>query len=342
MSNTLRRSIIAATCALSLSTLGHAQSSPIPYSSSSTIQGEPLDSERARSLAEFLKRPFKNQTHAALGQNFCRPVVTQPTPSADQVKLALALVEAEITPVLSFETHPSNEQERSATVRYSIDFGLDTVTLRSSNARYQSQAAGLQVAYPHDVTRPVWFEGKGDTSILFLVPPVRDCNVQFVVACPRAYSNSRTLEQSKLSLAGVNYLTAVKADGLFKAPAEQEGKVLAAALASSRVTLPSTWSSENLSADSPSASFKIKKPVDTLDSKETFTAISLPTVDSVEARLEFGSASTVKRVVRSRATAELSSFTLESSQPVRIERSDIPLSAGSCIVISRRRETHYG
>ena len=341
MGNSFFGWLLAGGVFFSITSLAHAQSAATPYSSSSTIQAEALDSDRAKSLAEFLKRPFKNQTKAALGSSFCRPIVTQPTPSPDQIKLALALVETEITPVLSFETRPASEQEKPATVRYSIDFGIDTVTLRSSNARYQSQAAGLRVAYPHDVTRPVWFEGKGDTSILFLVPPVRDCNVQFVVACPRVYSNSRSLEGSKLSLSGVSYLTAVKADGLFKAPEGEEGKVFAAALASSRVKLPSSWSSENVSADSPSTSFKIRKPVDTLDSNETPASVSLPTVDSIEARLEFGNVSTVKRVVRSRAAAELTPFNLESSQPVRIERSDVPLSAGSCIVISRRRETHY-
>lgn len=323
-----------------VSSLCFADPSPSPYSTSPSIVAEPLDVTLASTLVEFLKRPIKSQTQTALGASFCRSVVTQPTPQAHDVKVALALVESEVVPTLSF-TKPAEGDKTPVTINYSVEFGLDAVKLRSSSPRYPSQAAGLQVAYPHDTTRSVWFEGKDEASILFLIPPVRDCNIQFVVACPRTYSISRSLDESELSLAGVRYLVSAKADGLFKAPEGVVGKIFAAGLASSRIKLPSTWSAENVSTETPSTSFKIQMPLDVLSSEDSFTPASLPMVDAIEARLEFGSTSTVKRVIRSRATIELSNFMLERTQPIRIERSEATLNQGSCIVISRRKESHY-
>jgi hypothetical protein len=311
-----------------------------PFTQSSTILAEPLDPVRATTLENFVKLPPKQQIRSALTAGFCKPLSVLPTPSPDQVKLALALVESDLIPIFSFE-RPSQDGSNSDNIIYSIEFGLDDITLRSSNPRYQSQAAGIRVAYPRDTTSPIWFEAKGAGSILFLVPPVKDCSVQFVVACPRTYSNARALEESKLSLAGVKYLVGSKADGLFKAPSGQEGKVVASTLATSRVTLPSSWLSENVSADSPNASVKIQRPLDTLTSEGAFSAVAPPFSDAVEAHLEFGTTSSLQRTVRSRTTIEVSPLTVETPHSVRVERSEIPLNPGSCIVISRRKEIHY-
>lgn len=320
----------------------HAQTEQAakPFTQSSTILVEPLDPVRAKTLESFVKLPPKQQNRSALTNGFCKPLIVVPTPSPDQVKLALALVESEIVPIFSFE-RPSQDPSRPDNLLYSVEFGLDDVTLRSSNPRYQSQAAGIRVSYPRDTTSPVWFEAKGSGSILFLVPPVKDCSVQFLVACPRTYSNSRTLDESKLSLTGVKYLVGSKADGLFKAPTGQDGKVVASTLATSRVTLPPSWFSENISADSPNASVKIQRPLETLNSEGTFNPVAPPFSDAVEAHLEFGTSSSVQRTVRSRSTIEVSPLTLETPHPVRVERSEVPLSPGSCIVISRRKEIHY-
>jgi hypothetical protein len=317
-----------------------AEEQSTAYSLSSQIEGESLDPERSKTLSDFLRLPVKKQNRSAFGTSFCKSIITQPSPSPTQVKLALALVEADITPILQFES-PTVGDAKNPVIHYSIDFGLDAVTLRSSNPRYPSQANGLRIAYPRDTTQPIWFEAKDGASIVFLVPPVRDCNVQFVIACPRTYSNARVLEESKLTVSGVKYLVASKADGLFKAPTDAEGKLVAHACASSRIKLPSPSSSQNVSTDTPSASFKIQKPLDTLDLSIPYTPVSLPFIDAIEARLEFGTKDSLMRVVRSRATVEFTEIKLESPQPIRIERSDIPLSAGSCIVISERKESHY-
>jgi hypothetical protein len=243
-----------------------------------------------------------------------------------------------MVPVLSFVKEGTEE---ATAVNYSIEFDPDHVILRSTNPRYQSQADGLRISYPHDTSTHVWFEAKGGGSILFIVPPVRDCSVQFVVACPRTYSNTRTLDDSKLTLTGVRYLFSSKADGLFQARGGEEAKLVASTLATNRIQLPSSWSSENVSKDTPSASVKIQKPLDPLASSGKISSVSVPFSDAVEAHLEFGTTSSVQRVVRSRSTVEVSPFTLEVPQPVRIERSEVPLNPGSCIVISRRKETHY-
>lgn len=323
-----------------LARTGSAQEASTPYVSSPLIEAQALSADLARPLSEFLSRPLKNQDRKALGSGFCKPLVTQPSPSTEPIKLALALVESDVVPILAF-SKPGSSEPAQPEVNYSVEFGLDFVTIRSSKPRYQSQAGGLRIAYPRDTTLPTWFEGKGDASILFLVPPVRDCNVQFVVACPRSYSNARSLDTSPLSLTGVKYLVSAKADGLFKATVGGEGKVLAAALASSRIKLPSKWFSDNVSAETPSTSLKIPMPLDTLNSEGPFTAAHLPIVDAIEAHLEFGTPSSMKRVVRSRATVELTEQPITQPQQIRVERSELTLNPGSCIVISRRKESHY-
>jgi hypothetical protein len=333
-------SLLFASVLTSASAHGQTEQAAKPFTQSSTIHAEPLDPVRAKTLESFVKLPPKQQSRSALKDGFCKPLSVPPTPSPDQVKLALALVESEIVPIFSFE-RPSQDPSKPDNLLYSVEFGLDDITLRSSNPRYQSQSAGIRVYYPRDTTSPIWFEAKGTGSILFLVPPVKDCSVQFVVACPRTYSNARALEESKLSLTGVKYLVGSKADGLFKAPSGQEGKVVASTLATSRVTLPSSWFSENVSSDSPNASVKIQRPLETLSSEGTLISVAPPFSDAVEAHLEFGTTSSLQRTVRSRSTIEVSPLTLETPHPVRVERSEVPLNPGSCIVISRRKEVHY-
>jgi hypothetical protein len=149
------------------------------------------------------------------------------------------------------------------------------------------------------------------------------------------------LDDSKLSVIGVKYLVASKADGLFQSINGEEGKVMASTLATSRIPLPSSWSSEKISKDNPNASVRIQKPLDPLSSPGNFSSVTVPFRDAVEAHLEFGTNSSVKRVVRSRSTVELSPLTLEAPQQIRIERTEVPLNPGSCIVISRWKETHY-
>jgi hypothetical protein len=333
-------SLLVTSVFTSASAHGQTQQAAKPFTQSSTIHVEPLDPGRTKTLESFIKLPPTKQNRSALTDGFCKPLSVPSTPSPDQVQLALALVESEIVPIFSFE-RPSQNPSKPDNLLYSVEFGLGDVTLRSSNPRYQSQAAGIRVAYPRDTTSPVWFEAKGSGSILFLVPPVKDCSVQFVVACPRTYSNARALEESKLSLTGVKYLVGSKADGLFKAPSGQEGKVVASTLASSRVTLPSSWFSQNVSSESPNASVKIQTPPETLSSEGAFISAAPPFSDAVEAHLEFGTTSSLQRTVRARTTIEVSPFRLETPYPVRVERSEVPLNPGSCIVISRRKEIHY-
>jgi hypothetical protein len=340
MQNVATISLLLASLIAGTSCYAQTGQETAPFTTSWAIQGEPLDTERAKVLTEFNKRTPKKQTRSALTGGFCKPVITQPAPSPDQVKLALALVESEIAPVVSFANEGASK-DGPPLVSYSVEFDLDSVTLRSSNPRYESQTNGLRVAYPHDSSSHVWFEAKGTGSVLFIVPPVRDCSVQFIVACPRTYSNARTLDDAKLTVTGVRYVFSSKADGLFQAPNGEESKVMASTLATSRVELPSSWFMENISKDTPSASVKIQKPLNPMASAGKTSAAAAPFQDAVESHLEFGTTTSVKRVVRSRSTIEVSPFTLETPQPVQIERSTVPLNPGSCFVISRRKETHY-
>jgi hypothetical protein len=327
-------------CVIGSSCYAQHEQAVTPFTHASLIEAEPLDSDRAKTISEFLQRPAKHQNRAALTGGFCKPIVTKPTPAPDHLKLALALVESDIVPVLSLSKE-GNTSETTASVSYSVEFDRDHVTLRSSNARYDSQANGLRIAYPHETSSHVWFESKGNGSTLFIIPPVRECSVQFIVACPRTYSDTRALEDSKLAVTGLRYLISAKVEGLFQAPGGEESKVLAGVLGTSRVQLPSSWFSENLSRETPSASVKVEKPINPLASSGALSPVHIPARDAVEARLEFGTSSSVKRIIRSRSTVDVLPFLLETPQRIRVERTELPLNPGSCIVISRRQETHY-
>ena len=315
----------------------HAQEVSQSYTTSSSIEAQPLAETSAKAIASFLSLPLKSQHRKQLAAEVCQSGVSRPDAASEQIKVALGLTEAEITAELTFE----NASNNNATANYLFEFSQDAVLIRSSNPRYESQAEGLRVGYPHESTKTIWFEGKLDTSILFLIPPVRDCSTQFILACPRSYSKSRTLDETSVTIRQARYFSSAKADGLFKAPEGTDGKIQASLLSSSRVTLPTTWSSENTSRETPSASIKQQRPLNTHASALSFSPISAPFADSIEARLEYGEPSKVLRRLHTRATFSASPFRLESPQGVKVELSELTLQPGSCFVISRRKESQY-
>ena len=314
-----------------------AQQLQQPYTTSSNLQAQQLDEGTAKAISNFLSLPVKSQHRKQLSAEVCKSGVTRPDSAAEQVKVALALTEADIVAELQF----ANSSDSTASTKYLFDFSQDAILIRSSNPRYESQSEGLRIAYPHESTKTIWFEGKQETSVLFLIPPVRDCSTQFVLACPRSYSKSRTLEGTPVTIQAARYFSSAKADGLFKAPEGKEGKIQASLLSSSRITLPATWSAENVSRETPSASLKQHRLLDTRSSAVPFTTISVPFEDTLEARLEFGLPTEVLRVLSTRATFAVQPAPMATPQNVRIELADVSLQPGSCFVISRRKESHY-
>lgn len=307
------------------------------YTTSSVLEAVPLDEPTTKAISTFLSLPVKSQHRKQLAAEVCRSGVTRPDVAEEGVKVALALTEADIVAELAFASSGNS----AATTKYLFDFSQDAILIRSSNPRYESQSEGLRIGYPHESTKTIWFEGKQETSILFLIPPVRDCSTQFILACPRSYSKSRTLDETPITIEGVRYFSSAKADGLFKAPEGTEGKIQASLLSSRRIRLPTPWSSENTSRETPSASIKQHKLLDTRLSTLPLTALSAPFADTIEARLEYGDPARVLRTVSSRATFTVHPARLETPQSIKIELADVSLQPGSCFVISRTKESHY-
>lgn len=335
MKTTVRNTLVGILASTTtLISCAQAQETQQSYTTSSAIQAEVVGETSMKAIATFLSLPLKSQHRKQIAAEVCSSGITRPDSSGEQVKVALGLTEADIVTELTF----ANDR---ASTNYLFDFSQDDILIRSSNPRYDSQAQGLRIDYPHEVTKTIWFEGKHETSILFLIPPVRDCSTQFVLACPRSYSKSRTLDETPITINGARSFTSAKADGLFKSPEGQEGKIQASLLSSTRVTLPSPWSAENTSRETPSASIKQHKLFDTRSSTLPFTPLSVPFADAVEARLEYGDPSNVRRRISTRSTFSVQPLRLEAPQSVKIELSDISLQPGSCFVISRRKEAHY-
>lgn len=315
-------------------------STPTPYTTQRLIDAEALDQERTKALAEFLSLPIHRQKRTALPSLICKSVLTQPTPSPHQLQIALAVVETDLSTEVTFQSPTNSQGQPPVSSNYMFDFSPDAVSIRSSTPRYESQALGISVPFAPQ-TKSVWVEAKNNMSILFLVPPVGDCGFQFLVACPRNYSNSRSLEDSHLEVTGVRYDVGAKADGLFQAPPGRGGKVWAGILGSSRISLPATWSTENTSAETPNTSIKVRKEAPPPGSPLTFHPASAPFADAVEARLEFGIPESVERTVRARSTLDLSRTQLVGTQKIEVENSEVSLAPGACFVITQRKETHY-
>ena len=305
-----------------------------PYLSSPRIEAEAMPEAKQKSLAHFLGLSIKNQTWKQLSQELCRPVVDRVISPAPKAQVAQALVESDLATEVTFA---KDGHETS----YTVEFMQQKLLLYSSAARYESERQGVILPYPSVSSTTHWFESKADASVLFIIPPMTDCGVHFVLACPRSYNGARELVESHFTPSKVRYFPTLKADGLLKAPETGPGKVQASGLSSERVVLPAKWYKEETASPSPSSSFRLYRQTNYFLTPGQQFPITLPFRDTLEAHLGFGIPNDMLRIGRARATIEISEFPLKTEQPIRLEHSDITLRPGACFLITSRKESHY-
>lgn len=308
------------------------------FLSSPLIEAAPLAEEKTRSIAEFFSLPVREQTIRKMPQSVCKPNITKDLKAQEKAQVALALLESNLASEVTLERAG---QSQASPVSYTLEFKQQQLFVYSSLARYESERNGALIGYPGDATLAYWFESKGDASAVFFIPPLRECASYYVLMCPRAYNQARELVETPYQPTSVRYFPALKADGLFKAPENSNGRIRASALASSRVSLPETWFKEETSAPSPASSFKLYRVNNFMNSQLAKTNVTVPFRDALEAHLEFGTPESVLRTARSRNTVEVSRLDLTRPQVIRVEQSDIKVLPGACYLVTSMVEQEY-
>ncbi len=307
------------------------------FPSSPTIEAQPLPEQRRNLLLSMLTLPENDQGIERARKQLCSEIVTPPSAEAALSRVALAVTEADMSVEVAFE---EKESTNSSASRFSIfaEFREYDILLRSSKARFASEVGGVLLLPEKVAGRTAWMEGKGDTSILVYVPALSECGLRAVALCPRSYVPRSGLQGNGYTLAGARYFYSTKADGLFAADTQNPGRIRASVMGSSGLTLPEKWFDEQLSGINPSATFKhiVSRPT---VAPGSFLSLTLPSVASIEARLELGRADRMLRKISERTSIEISEFQLPEKQRVMVHFADTAVEAGGCFLIAKWSET---
>ena len=331
----IRGCILSSACAVSFLALvmsarnGLAQEPQVgtPLPAVTPSSPAPLQDD---SITRYLSGPIKEISRKKLPAELESLNITRVSPEEEQIKIALAIVEADISAEVLFT------RETDAT-SYRIDFKPEGVLIGSSQPRYESLERGVQVSFDRHDSKIAWFEGKRYSSVIFIIPPMFDCGTRIVLACPRMFSGTQSLTPSGYHAAGIRYFAEGKADGLFRPLESDKGRVIATLVGSERMPLPDPARVEALDVTAPRATVKSTKGTPTL----AFSRGVLPFTDFLEARLEFGTPEHTLRSARARATISVSEFSLSNTQEVQIENSSVALEPGPCAVIAQRKESQF-
>ena len=313
----------------------------LAYPSKPEIAQVSLDPARASLLNKLInlsaRTDFKPRQETR--EQLCPKLLHKPDPAQLAVKAALTVVEADMYTEVVFQKGSGPGVDTKAE-KFSllVNFDDSSVLVRLSAPRFATEAQGLSIRYPGDHTRPMWLEGKDGTNVLVLIPTVKDCSAQAIVVCSRTYDPRGALVQSKYEPIAARYFITTKGDGLFSAPSDAKGKIVASVLGSVGVPLPSPWSKEDVASGTPSVTFKNMTPP---DSQHPFSPIKLPAVTTVESRLDFGTESLDQRTVWARSTVEISEFALDNWPNVHVRTADLKVESGRCFQITTWNETQY-
>jgi len=321
--------------AIGISASTHAGAEDITtYTSSPRIEASSLTEPQLKNLTHFFSLSLKGQTLKQISPEVCKPKVTRVVVPNPKAHVAQALVESDLAPEITLT-------KGDQSISYTLEFGQDRLLVYSSAARYASERTGLLIAYPAENSKTHYFESKGEGGLALIIPPVSECGLKFVLACPRVYDQSRRLIESGYEPKEVRYFPALKADGLLKAPENGQGKVRASALSTERVSLPTTWFKEEISSPSPSGSLRVYRQSNYFLTTGPRSPITLPFKDALESRLEFGTPDIMLREAISRNTIEVSALPLTTAVTTRVENSDIALQPGACLLITSLKESRY-
>jgi hypothetical protein len=282
--------------------------------------------------------PPKNQGIERARKQICPAIVNPPSVEAALSKAALALTETDMSVEVAFEKKDVDGASNASPFSMFVEFRDYDILLRSSQPRFASEAGGVLLMPEKVAGRAAWLEGKGDANVLVYVLPIAECGLRAVALCPRSYVPRVGLQQNRYTLIGARYYYSIKADGLFATDKQNPGRIRASVMGSSGVSLPEKWFDEQLSGVTPSATFKhiVQR---TKGNQGSFSPITVPSVQSIEARLDLGRGEDLLRTISKRTSIEISEFQLPEKQKVEVHFAETPVEAGGCFLIAKWSET---
>ena len=306
------------------------------YPASSEIAASALNDSQRALMTSLINLPSRDKEREKIKKLLCTESLVR---SDAALKAALTVVESQIKSEILFDNVASSglatEGQKFSLL---VDLGEDAVLLKSSHTRFASEAAGLSVTYPYDHTRPIWLEGKENTSVLILIPPIRDCSTRSIVVCPRIYSPRGELLKTRYAPVGARYFVNTKADGLFATVPKSAGKIRASIRTTKGLAVPAIWFKDNINATTPSVALKYTTPEGAEDPLPNFISSGLPILGAVESRLDFGTEEHAARTVWSRTTVEVSPFAIVDWPKVHVRNADLKVEPGECFMVTHWRE----
>lgn len=296
-----------------------------------------LTPEQIQMLSELTTLPENSTGILRARKELCTARIAPP-PADTTVKAALSLTESDLSADILFERETAANEAPAAPIAISVEFIEESIFLKTSIPRFQSEAGGMLIAPDKVAARTLWLEGKNDASVLAFALPLRTCATRSVVLCPRSFQARSKLIRNGYHPVGIRYYVKTKTDGLFATAENEHGRIRASLLASPGVGVPEKWFDEVLDAPTPSATLKYQRLRSNSPAPE-FARGPLPLRGSVESRLDFGKGSDVLRTISKRTTIEVTEFQLPENQRVVVHLANIALEGGSCYLVTKWSET---
>jgi hypothetical protein len=311
-----------------------------PYPTSRVLDVAPLDSTRRALVEKLLFLPSRDKERPKIKEALCLPQIVKADPPKEAaVKAALAITETDMTVELAFKKNGLGRATEAEAFSVYYEFNNKAVMIRPTLPRFNSDARGVWVPFPFNMTRPYWAQGKRGSDLLFLIPEGTDCAVQSVVVCPRTFVAPSKLATTGYSPVGVRYLVSGKADGLFALGQRENGRVQASLLTTPGIEMPETWFRTQTNS-TPSATIKFSTPRLPGDTPPPFINGTVPMMGAIEARLDFGSETESMRTIRSRSVVEVSEVALPESYKATVRESVLKVEGGACYLITRWKEQY--
>jgi hypothetical protein len=307
----------------------------LSYPSSPLITAEPLDQTRRELLHSVINAPRGKPVKPKVLEQLCPFTLIESTAREDAARESLTVVENSVATEVLFERVEGTGERAPQRFSFLVEFSLGRVLLQHSDPRFSSDAGGLSAPYPSDTSRALWSEGGLGTDMFVLIPPLKACNVQAVVLCPRSYQHPNKLVDSEFRPVAARFIVTAKADGLYTNPAGTTAQVMASLQGSKNVALPREWSATTVADKDPAATVRLETPRGDRSQYPSFIPMELPTVAAIRSRLDFGRRDAVLRMAFKETDIEISSFEVSALPSIQSSNSVFNVHRGACYLVTQ-------
>jgi len=317
---------------------GPAPTALRPYPTSPTLTAHPLPESKRVVLAQLFSPPISPDTLNVRSQQLCQPTISRLVPADDSTKKAVATTAVTVASELIFERQGTVSGPELPAFSLIVEFSPARVLLQHMSPRFPSDASGFSVPMAHQSTRPVRLEGKFDSDIFALVPPLRECGVQGVAICARRFTKNDELLQAPYTLKSVRPLVTAKADGVYAPLGGVVGKLVVSLHGSAGVLLPARWSVAKSGAQTLSEVVELSTTRERRSTQPPFTIESFPFQAAFESRVDFGREEGSIRTVSKRVNIEVSKISIADLSDIEVGTSAVTVQGGECYLLTQWTE----